>query len=373
MGVILSRQHLRLAVALVTLMVVLAVPRDSATARTAALNPRAAMRIGVTFSQHEAEYRALPWQQAYQNVLEASPALVRLAAYWTEIEPVPGTYDFATIDWLLDQAKDRHQQVVLTVGMKAPRWPEYYLPSWLRKDISVPDGGDISSDPRVRSETLEFLRRVVQHVGDQSVIAAWQVENEALDPSGPRRWSIGADFLAQEVGVVRELDPLDRPVIVNTFVETQPLSQLPRARSALLARARTALQVADVLGLDVYPGRTIDMFGHDVSVRWPAWVWSGALSDLRALATDEGKDAWIVEGQAEPWKVAGKAPPPIWPGAVVDPSSVKRTVSKFQSLGYTTVLLWGSEHWEDARINRQDGWWNAMTQMFTPPSSDAHV
>ncbi len=352
-------------------MALLAVPGDSATQRMFTPTASSAMRIGVTFSQHEAEYRALPWQQAYENVLEASPALVRLAAYWNEIEPIPGTYDFTTLDWLLDQARLRHQPVVLSVGMKAPRWPEFYLPSWLRSHLSVPDGGDISSDPRVRVETLEFVRRVVQHVRDDSAIAAWQVENEALDPSGPRRWSIGADFLAEEVGLVRELDPSGRPVIVNAFVDTQPQSQLPAARNELLARARTALELADVLGLDVYPGRTINVLGHDVSVRWPSWLWSGALSDLRTLAAEQGKDAWIVEGQAEPWKVAGKAPPPAWPGAVVDPASVARTVSRFQSLGYTTVLLWGSEHWEDARLNRQDNWWNAMAPMFTRPPSDA--
>src|SRR5215475_11158290 len=114
-------------------VLLLAVPSSSASVRMSAPSAqRTAMRIGVTFSQHEAVYRALPWKQAFQNVLEASPALVRLAAYWNEIEPVPGTYDFATLDWLLAQARQRDQQVVLSVGMKAPRWPEYYLPSWVR-------------------------------------------------------------------------------------------------------------------------------------------------------------------------------------------------------------------------------------------------
>jgi Beta-galactosidase len=360
--------HRRLAIVLAC--VALLVPRSGVPCCTPGPSAGPPVHIGVTFSQHEAEYRSLAWQQAFHNVLQAAPALVRIAAYWNEMEPAAGTYDFATLDWLLDQASQRQQKVVLTFGMKAPRWPEFYLPAWLKADLSVPDGGHVSSDPRVRVATLEFLRSVVQHVRDSAVIVAWQVENEPLDAAGPHRWSIEPRFLAQEVSLVRQLDPHDRRVIVNAFVETQPLAQVGTAREALLTRARTALAVADVLGLDVYPGRTVRVVGHELSVRWPAWMWSDILSQLRTLATRQGKDAWIVEGQAEPWTNGGKAPPPAWPGAVVDPSSVTSSMSRFQSLGYTTVLLWGAEHWENERNNRDDRWWSAMSGLFAAQRSN---
>jgi hypothetical protein len=248
----------------------------------------AAMRIGVTFSQHEAEYRDLPVQQAFENILEVSPAVVRIAAYWSEIEATRGVYDFSSLDRLLAQASQRQRN----------------------------------------------------------------------------HWTIQPEFLAEEVAVVRRLDPHARPVVVNAFVETHPMAQLPAARASLMARAEAALQVADVLGLDVYPSRTQRILGHEFSVRWPAWLWSGALTQLRALAVERGKDAWIVEGQAEPWTIKGKAPPAAWPGAVVEPSSVVTTLNRFQSLGYTTVLLWGAEHWEDARNNSDDAWWDTMSGLF---------
>ena len=324
----------------------------------------AAMRIGVTFSQHEAVYRDLAWQQAFENVLEASPAVVRIAAYWNEIEPTPGVYNFATLDWLLAQASLRQQKVILSVGMKAPRWPEYYLPAWLKADLHLPDGAQVSRDPRVRAATLEFVGQVTRHVQARDVVQAWQVENEPLDEAGPNRWSIDAEFLADEVALVRSLDARGRPVVINTFVETQPLAQISSARGALMGRARTVLSMADVLGLDVYPGRTMRVFGHELSVRWPAWIWSDALSQLRTLAIEQSKDAWIVEGQAEPWTIKGKAPPAAWPGAVIEPSSVLSTLGRFQSLGYTTVLLWGAEHWEDARERHDDQWWNVMANLF---------
>jgi Beta-galactosidase len=360
---------LRGLVVLAGLVLLLAVPTPAGPQNVAA------MRIGVTFSQHEATYRDLAWQQAFQSVLEASPAVVRIAAYWNEIEATHGVYDFATLDWLLAQASLRQQKVILSVGMKAPRWPEYYLPAWLKADLHVAEGAEVSRDPRVRSATLEFVRRVTQHVQAQAAVQAWQVENEPLDAAGPNRWSIDADFLSEEVALVRSVDQHGRPVVINTFVETQPLAQVWGSHDALVRRARTVLSTADVLGLDVYPGRTMRIFGHELSVRWPAWIWSGALSQLRTLAIEQGKDAWIVEGQAEPWTIKGKAPPAAWPGAVVEPSSVVGTLSRFQSLGYTTVLLWGAEHWEDARERNDDAWWDVMTNVFaagrTPPADSA--
>jgi hypothetical protein len=110
------------------------------------------------------------------------------------------------------------------------------------RELSVPDGGHVSSDPRVRVATLEFLGSVVQHVRDSAVTVAWQVENEPLDAAGPHRWSIEPRFLAEEVSLVRQLDPHNRPVIVNAFVETQPRAQVGTAREALLTRARRRWQ-----------------------------------------------------------------------------------------------------------------------------------
>src|SRR5689334_13835364 len=94
------------------------------------------MRLGLTFSPSNAIARGLAWQSAYQQILDLAPALVRIGAYWSEIEATQGVCDFSTLDWLLDQAQQRQQSVVMSVGMKAPRWPEFYLPAWL---------GDVSS------------------------------------------------------------------------------------------------------------------------------------------------------------------------------------------------------------------------------------
>jgi hypothetical protein len=326
-----------------------------------------AVQVGVTFSPREATYRNLPWQEAFNATLDAAPALVRIGVYWNEVEPTPGSYDFSTVDWLLDQASARGQRVLLTVGMKAPRWPEYYFPEWLANRVTIADRGVASGDPQVRAATRALLTASVEHLRDRPLIAAWQVENEPLDAAGPHAWRIDAAFLAEEVALVRSLDAArQRPIVVNTFVDTQPGVLLPAARSAIWGRAQAALATADILGLDVYPSRTIRVFGSELTVRWPAWIWSGLLAQLHELASARGKDAWIVEVQAEPWTSAGgRLPPPAWPGAVVAPSSVEPVVGRLEAAGYRTILLWGVEHWEAQRSHGQDSsWWTAASAVL---------
>jgi hypothetical protein len=326
-----------------------------------------AVQVGVTFSPREATYRNLPWRETFNAALDASPALMRLGVYWNEVESKRGTYDFSTIDWLLDQASARQQRVLLTIGMKAPRWPEYYFPDWLAHRLAVADRGVVSNDTRVQTASRALLRATVEHVRDRSVVAAWQVENEPLDAAGPHQWRIGAGFLADEIALVRSLDTVrQRPIVVNTFVDTGPGVLLPRAHSAIWSRAQVALATADVLGLDVYPSRTMHVFGSELTVSWPAWIWSGLLADMHEVATTAGKDAWIVEVQAEPWTSSGgRLPPAAWPGAVVAPSSFEGVVGRLEAAGYRTILLWGMEHWEAERSHSQDSsWWAAASAVF---------
>ena len=98
------------------------------------------LTTGFTFSDREVAYMGLPWRDAFKNAMELMPHLVRLGAYWDVIETEPGHYDFATLDWLIANTPPQ-SGILLTVGMKAPRWPEFYLPAWLREGVSVPNGG----------------------------------------------------------------------------------------------------------------------------------------------------------------------------------------------------------------------------------------
>ena len=360
------RQRRRMSITLANLGLTLAVLSGLGMVRPAARGETTSPEVGVTFSRRQAEYLGLAWQETFSAVMDLSPTVVRLGAYWDEIERRRDVYDFSTLDWQLERLPPQHYRVVLTVGMKAPRWPEYYLPTWLMRETKVGQRGTISNDPLVRDEALRFVEAVVARYQDHPSIAYWQVENEPLDPSGPRHWRIGADFVAEEVALVRSLDHHQRPVILSMFVDTPPpLASLPPWRSHDESRARTLLDMADILGLDVYPSRGIRVFGRDLYLDWSGWAWERPAMTLRQLAIDQGKDAWIMEAQAEPWEPSRLVYLDDGLSRSVQPGTAADTFGRLSSGGFGTILLWGAEHWYMRQERHADrSWLDTLRPLF---------
>jgi hypothetical protein len=250
------------------------------------------------------------------------------------------------------------------VGMKAPRWPEYYLPSWLRKGLDLPKGADVAQDPRVRQATLQFVAQVIQHERGRTNIKYWQVENEPLDPSGPRQWTIDGGFLAEEIGLVRSLDKT-RPIVASMFVDTSPVGLLPPWHNQLQDTARKLLSLADILGLDVYPVRPAATKSFALSFKWPVWLWESRVRALQGLAQTAGKQTWISEAQAEPWLPARLVDMGTSPSRNAAPGLTTSTVDHFQADGFSTILLWGVEYWYMRSERYQDSnWWTGMESLF---------
>lgn len=317
------------------------------------------LSVGFTFSRRQAEYLGLSWHETFLATAVLSPNIIRLGAYWDEIERQPGRYDFSSLDWLLAQSEARHVSVILTVGMKAPRWPEYYLPSWLESGLQLPDGAQVSDDARLQRATLDFITRVVERYKGRDVVKYWQVENEPLDAAGRHHWRIGVDFLQREVELVRRLDERKRPVIVNMFVDSSPLVRLPPWNDELHARATTILGLADILGLDVYPSRGLRVLGHDLYFNWSGW--EQPVRELQARAQLAGKPAWIIEAQAEPWEPRRVVYTDPAESRSVRPSTAASTFERLESAGFPTILFWGVEHWYMRwELYKDASWWNLL-------------
>lgn len=327
--------------------------------------PRAARSIalGFTFSQRQAEYLTLPWNEVFDAALDLSPTVIRLGAYWDEIEPHEGVYDWSTLDAQLDRASERGLDVILTVGMKAPRWPEYFLPRWLEQRLDLKDGATVSENTEIRHRTLAFVERVVRRYRNHDAVAYWQVENEPLDAAGPRRWQIGPGFLAQEVALVRELDR--RPVIVTMFVEVNPLLLTPWREREVRSHAAMLLNLGDILGLDLYPSRSYRSHGGDWYFKWPAWMWKPTIVELQQLSQRMGRSAWIMEAQAEPWEPERIVYTDAPLSRSMQPARAAAAVRQLQDAGFDTILLWGVEHWYMRRERHQDAlWWDQMLLFF---------
>jgi hypothetical protein len=177
------------------------------------------------------------------------------------------------------------------------------------------------------------------------------------------------------VALVRRLDPRRRPIVVNMWVESHPLVRLPLWRDGLKVRAGTILELADVIGLDVYPSRGVRVLGHDMYLNWSRSAWEEAAVDLQQLARAAGKEAWIIEAQAEPWEPARQVYTEAAPSRSVQPTTAADTFARLRSAGFPTILFWGVEHWYMRQHRHQDDAWWALLSPFltgrTRPAGDA--
>jgi len=323
------------------------------------------LRIGTTYSSKQSGYLGLDGKDTYLAVLDAGFDLIRLGAYWDEIESHEAVYDFANLDWQIAKAKARAIPIILTVGMKAPRWPEYFIPVWVLRQLRLRRGSEVSTRKQVTEHTLQFIRAVVNRYRHEPAIQYWQVENEPLDHAGPGYWWIGQSFLKREVELVRALDPERRPIVIN-------VATYPNRFLRFLTRFFTqhdpigqGLALCDILALNVYPG---------VGYRWKwktSYYWSRSEERLRYLsaivreAAHHHKPVWVTELQAEPWEpgqlvhTAKELPP------TGRPDMLAGNAQELQSLGVDTILLWGAEYWQFRKIRHGDRqWWEAVLALL---------
>lgn len=333
------------------------------SAQGSSVHASAPRHFGTTFAHYELAARGLDWRAALDAADDLGLDLLRIGANWDAIEPREGTFDFAELDDLIARAAAKNYKLLVTVGMKAPRWPEYHVPSWAKPRLSPLDaaldalvipilgqrlGVEVSKDPHLRKRTLRFIEETVQHVKAlpaASAIVAWQVENEPMDKAGPHRFWIGAGFLAEEVALVRRLDP-GRTVLVNCWCEDQRISNFPWGDGDY--SIRNALALADAIGLDTY----IDVGGMPLNrldemnrcVRLP--------KDDLARAEAAGKDSWIIESQAEVW-------------GSYDPSTqdVRWLVSQHLGEDYRTIVLWGFESWYAKKLAGNAAMWDTVKDL----------
>ena len=175
------------------------------------------MEIGVTFSHKHIKDLDLDLDKSLIGLNELGIKWVRLCCYWNEVESTEGRFNFESIQKLINFCEINKINIVFSVGMKSPRYPEYYIPSWVRKKNKLRHGETISiSNTYLLNKTTSFVRRAVNKFKKYKSIKIWQVENEPLDPSGDSWLSIGKDFLNEEVKLVKRLDP-SRKIMVNLW------------------------------------------------------------------------------------------------------------------------------------------------------------
>jgi hypothetical protein len=322
------------------------------------VRPRGPAMIGISYRPLQAAELGLDPLQALADLLPFPFDVIRLAAYWNQLEPGPGRLDATPLDRQVDAAAQAGKKIILCVGaVKAFGYPEFFVPAHrLRRPL--PEGQLIGpqSHPELAGAAAEFVHRVVEHYRHRSEIIAWQVEHEPVDPLGMEHsWRLSTAFVGQEVAAVRAADPT-RPVVLTGFLPTSTpvrVQQRWRTRDQGDSLA-VAGQLADVVGLNLYPR-------HGLASVGPLTAYLAGNESPRQRRASErlcaglarsGRRLMVTEGQAEPWETV--TTPPSQPGAGMFSCLPEHVIGNYNAglrLGDATpdglwaFLFWGAEYW----------------------------
>lgn len=334
----------------------------------------APVQIGISFSPRRAQYLGLDYQQAFHRLEAMHFRVIRLSAYWDEI-----TSDgYAQLDWLMNEAKRSHQPIVLTVGMKGLGWPEFFIPPTAMPDAAMASGTDAATVASIRDGALAFVEATVLRYRDNPALYGWQVENEPFNRAGPDRLWIDAAFVRDEITSVRQLDGHHRQVIVNAFSHFNLVFDQASARQGFDLRqmlgfdadsaesdSLSVLKRGDVLGLDVYTAIGYQFLGQNHMSHADS-DWPDRLARLRDLALHQGKQAWVMEAQAEPWDAS---PDTFTNPQSTSPGAIRSIFANLKDAGFTTVLFWGSEYWLWRQDNGDSRWIDTIKSILSRESA----
>jgi hypothetical protein len=314
--------------------------------------------LGTSFARWRAEALGLDYRAAFERICAMRFGLVRLSASWREI----AQFGYGHLDWLLGEAERSRQPVLLTVGMKALGWPEFYLPYDMRP-----------ADLAVQRGAVAHVRDVARRYCDNPTLTAWQIENEPFNRSGPNSWWIPRPVVRAEAEAVRSVDR-DRPQVVTGFAHfdenldrssSRDQSRWRRRLGLILPAEREALSIlrrGDVLGLDVY--RTIgwrDASGRE-GIAQAAPDQLASVAFWQRIAREQGKRFWVTEAQAEPWETRRQThADPL----SIRPEAIGELVNRLVGIGVETILLWGSEYWLWRADNGDPRWMDAVSLVKT--------
>lgn len=311
------------------------------------------MQFGATFSHKHLKNLSLDPVSTLYSFKQLNLPWIRLACYWNEIEKTKGSFNFENIDPFVNYCQKNGIKILMSVGIKAPRWPEFYLPGWILNKINLKKNSVISKDQSVLlSHTLNFLEKTILHFKNNYAIKVWQIENEPLDPSGQLRLAIGRDFLGEEVKLTKSLDT-DRKILINVWA-----NQLSK-RSGY----KTARDFADITGLDLYPKTP-------VSFLWGFGKYMGIFDSKEKILQicdrirNEKKQVWITELQAEPWEpgeiVTKKEYPPSF-----SVNDFEKNINFAKELNPEIIFLWGFEYWYWKKQNGDPKYWNEAERIIS--------
>lgn len=301
------------------------------------------LQLGVSFIPDYAQSLGVNPQQTMDALLGIGVKQFRLVSYWSDMEPSPGHYDFSQLDWEFQKAEAAHAKIILTVGLRQPRWPECHPPGWIANEpISV-------WQPQLET----FMQKVIERYKNSPSLESYQLENEYfLQGFGD---CTSADFtrsrLVSEYNLVKKLDP-SHPIIVG--------------RSDNDIGIPVKQPQPDEFSVSVYQRVWDANVTHRyLEYPWPSWYYA-FLAGWQKIV--DHKDMMIAELQAEAWPANGKTIPQSTlaeQNKSIDAQRLKATFQFGKNTGMKSIDMWGAEYWYYRAVKLHDpSLWNVAKQEF---------
>lgn len=273
---------------------------------------------GVNFSPKQALDLGLDPKETYFAILEDLRAdHIKIAVHWDLIEKTCDEFDLTDFDFYMKEAEKRGVEVILAVGIKTPRWPEYHIPKWAE---------NLTKEEQ-QQEILEMLSFITKRYKDYSNLSAWQVENEPFFDYGKAPWKDEV-FLKKEIDIVKKIDHKHKVIITD---------------SGEMSFWFDAAKLGDVVGITMYTKVWSEPIKRDFHYPFPATFYG-----KKAMLINNffNKEVWCLELQAEPWMKN-----------LIQYSSIedqlenmnlerfKHNIEYAKNTGLNTFYFWGAEWW----------------------------
>ena len=281
--------------------------------------PQEELMFGVTFSSLYAGQLGLDWRETYIVILDdLQVKRIRIPAYWPNVEPEKGEFNFDDLDFQINEAAERDVDIILAVGQKLPRWPECHIPDWAK------------SDEDYQGVLLNYVEKTITRYSDVDAVSHWQIENEPFLAGFGDCPPLDKDLLDKEIALAKSLD--SRPILITDSGE---LGDWVRARKR-----------GDVFGTTMYRFIWHDRIGKFQYPLPPTWFKFKEIVSRKIAGISPDQKVIVVEMQAEAW---GPDPIPYLTLEqqfnFMDFEAFQENIIYAKRAGFPEMYLWGVEWW----------------------------
>lgn len=299
------------------------------------------LQLGVSFSPEYAQSLGLNPERTMGALIHIGVKQFRIMSYWSDTETSPGVYDFSSLDWQFKDAETAHAKIILVLGLRQPRWPECYMPSW----------ADNEPESVWQAQLEQFMSKVIERYKNSPALESYQLENEYFLQGFGICSNDSRSRLISEYNLVKNLDP-KHPIIVGRSNNALgfPVGQ-PQPNEFSVSIYRRVWDANVTHRYLEYP--------------FPAWYY-GFLAGVQEIFFN--RNMIVGELQAEAWPPHGQTIPSTSlneQNKSINATILKNTFKFGKATGMRDIVMWGAEYWYYRMVILHDpSLWNVAKQEF---------